>query len=341
MPKRLGNKLGFVAHRHTFEAKEGTVSKSLNLPLARSAVDRDYLQRKNPNLFDELWANPKTRVLAMHQGKILLHQNGDKNIPQLKLFEVESIPSATLRVYLGVSTDDSAFEPAGTPIVLAELSTSAANQLESDEGAWISLRRNGAGLSDRDAGLYAQSLSIANWHESHTRCSKCGTPTVVIDGGWVRTCVTDEKEFYPRTDPAIIAAITDDQDRLLMGSQGIWEDNRWSVLAGFVEPGESLAAAVEREIFEEAGVRVTEIDYLGSQSWPFPYSLMVGFKARARGEQQLVPDLLEIEKLRWFSREELAKECSDILLPGRLSIARALIEDWFGGEIVSASELKG
>ena len=341
MPKRLGNKLGNVAYRHAFEAKEGTVNKPLNLPLARSAVDRDYLQRKNPDLFDNLWANELTRVLPMHQGKILLLQNDNTKVPQLKLFEVQAVASATLRVYLGISTEASGAEPAGTPIVLAVLSESAANQLEPDESAWISLRRNGAGLSDRDAGLYAQALSISNWHESHGRCSKCGTPTVVIDGGWVRTCSADEKEFYPRTDPAIIAAITDDQDRILLGSQGIWEENRWSVLAGFVEPGESLAAAVEREIFEEAGVRVSDIEYLASQSWPFPYSLMVGFTARVRGDQELVPDLLEIEKLRWFSRDEIAADVQNILLPGRLSIARALIENWFGGELVSASELKG
>lgn len=332
--------MGNVAHRHAFEAKEGDVNQPLNLPLARSAIDRDYLQRKNPNLFDELWANAMTRVLPMHRGKILLQQNDHHPVAQLKLFEVNAIASAALRVYLGISTEASDAEPAGTPIVLAVLSESAAHQLEPNESAWISLRRNGAGLSDRDAGLYAQALAIANWHESHVHCSKCGTATVVIDGGWVRTCVTDEKEFYPRTDPAIIAAITDDQDRILLGSQGIWEENRWSVLAGFVEPGESLAAAVEREIFEEAGVRVSDVEYLASQSWPFPYSLMVGFKARVRGEQSLVPDLLEIEKLRWFSRDELATDVENILLPSRLSIARALIENWFGGELVSATELR-
>lgn len=317
------------------------MTKSLNLPLARSAVDRDYLQRKNPDLFEQLWANSNTRVLAMFEGKILLHQNQGHALPQLRLFEVGAIAAAELNVYLGRSLEASGFEPEDTPIVLAVLSADSANQLEPDQSAWTSLRRNGSGLSDRDAGLYAQSLSIANWHESHPRCSKCGAETMVIDGGWVRTCLVDEKEFYPRTDPAIIAAIVDDQDRLLLGSQGIWEDNRWSVLAGFVEPGESLAAAVEREIFEEAGLRVSEIEYLASQSWPFPYSLMVGFTARARGSQALVPDALEIEKLRWFSRAELAAEVSTILLPGRLSIARALIEDWFGGELVSASELKG
>ncbi|MBP6186625.1 MAG: NUDIX domain-containing protein, partial [Rhodoluna sp.] len=108
-----------------------------------------------------------------------------------------------------------------------------------------------------------------------------------------------------------------------------------------VEPGESLTAAVQREMFEEAGIRVDDVEYLGSQSWPFPYSLMVGFMARAHGTQQLNPDGLEIEKLRWFSREEIASAASEILLPGKLSIARALIEHWYGGELFSASDTKG
>ena len=159
------------------------MKNSLNLPLARSAVDRDYLQRKNPDLFVDLWSNKNTRVLPMFNQKVLLHQVADKPVAQLKLFEVESITSNDLLVYLGRSLEASEFEPADTPLVLAVLSASAANQLEPDESAWTSLRRNGSGLSDRDAGLYAQSLSIANWHESHPRCSKCGKPTEVIDSG--------------------------------------------------------------------------------------------------------------------------------------------------------------
>lgn len=315
------------------------MTTSLNLPLARSAVDRDYLQRKNPALLASLTARPDTKFLAMFNGKVLLHETEGLATPRLKLVSAAQVGTPQLLVYLGRSTDAVFDEPAGTEIVLAVLSNSVANELEPDASRWRNLRRNGAGLCDRDAGLYAQALSIANWHQMHPRCSQCGQFTEVIDAGWVRRCSADDKEFYPRTDPAIIAAITDDQDRLLLGSQGIWEENRWSVLAGFVEPGESLAAAVEREIFEEAGVRVTQVQYLGSQAWPFPYSLMVGFTARSVGEQTLVADGLEIEKLRWFSRQEIQEQASQILLPSRLSIARALIENWFGGELVSATEL--
>ena len=155
----------------------------------------------------------------------------------------------------------------------------------------------------------------------------------------MRRCFKDESEHYPRTDPAVIVAIVDEQDRILLGSQGAWEDNRWSILAGFVEPGESLEAAVVREMFEEAGVIVEAPEYLGSQAWPFPYSLMLGFVAKAK-TTELRPDGEEIEKLRWFSREELAAEAETLLLPNRISIARAIIEHWFGGELVSGSELR-
>ena len=296
---------------------------ALDLPLARQAIDRDYLARVRPELFDELWSDPGSRVLAMFEGSVLL-ENGS-----LKLLSVESVPSANYRVYLGRDSVG--------PIVLAVLNENAAKQLEPTAENWHHLRKTGAGLDDRDAGLFTQALAIANWHATHQHCPRCGTPTLVEAGGWVRRCFKDDSEHYPRTDPAVIVAIIDDQDRILLGSQGAWEDNRWSILAGFVEPGESLEAAVVREMFEEAGVVVGEPHYLGSQSWPFPYSLMAGFAVRAESTD-LRPDGDEIEKLRWFSREELAAEAPHLLLPNRISIARAIIELWFGGELVSATE---
>lgn len=315
------------------------MTHSLALPLARSAVDRSYLQRKDHQLVAKLLATPTTRILPIFNQKVLLRETAGQMQAALRLLTPEQLPDAELHVYLGRSTEAVLDEPAGTELLLAVLTESSARQLEPEENKWHTLRRNGAGLGDRDAGIFAQALSIANWHAAHPRCSQCGQETEVTESGWVRRCQNDKRDFYPRTDPAIIAAITDDQQRLLMGSQGIWEENRWSVLAGFVEPGESLTAAVEREIFEESGLRVSDVEFLGSQAWPFPYSLMVGFTAQARGQQQLQPDGLEIEKLRWFSREELAESVSSILLPSRLSIARALIENWFGGELISATEL--
>lgn len=297
----------------------------LDLPLARQAIDRDYLARSRPELFDELWSDPNTRVLPMFEGAVLVENQG------LKLLSVESVPSANYRVYLGRDSVG--------PVVLAVLNENSAKQLEPSAEAWHNLRKTGAGLDDRDAGLFTQALAIANWHKTHLHCPRCGTPTLVESGGWVRRCFKDESEHYPRTDPAVIVAIIDDQERILLGSQGIWEDNRWSLLAGFVEPGESLEAAVVREMFEEAGVVVDEPHYLGSQSWPFPYSLMAGFAARAK-TTALLPDGDEIEKLRWFSREEITAEAHQLLLPNRISIARAIIELWFGGELVSATEQK-
>ncbi|MEN9731388.1 MAG: hypothetical protein RL488_698 [Actinomycetota bacterium] len=297
----------------------------LDLPLARQAIDRDNLARTRPELFDELWSDSTTRVLAMFEGSVLLEGQS------LRLLPVESVPSASYRVYLGRDSEG--------PVVLAVLSENAAKQLEPVAENWHHLRKTGAGLDDRDAGLFTQALAIANWHATHQHCPRCGTPTLVADGGWVRRCFKDESEHYPRTDPAVIVAIIDDQERILLGSQGAWEDNRWSILAGFVEPGESLEAAVVREMFEEAGIDVSYPEYLGSQAWPFPYSLMLGFIAKAK-TTELRPDGEEIEKLRWFSREELAAEAKDLLLPNRISIARAIIEHWFGGELVSGSELR-
>ena len=312
----------------------------LNLILARHAIDRDYLSRSNPDLFDDLWKNPQTRVLAMHNGQVLLQQIESKTVAALKLLEVDAVPSAQLRVYLGKTTEGSSFEPEQTPVVLVVLSQNAAAILEPDSQQWHNLRKSGAGLSDRDAGLFTQALALANWHATHVHCARCGTPTVVEQGGWVRRCFKDDQESYPRTDPAIIVAVLDDQDRILLGSQGVWEENRWSILAGFVEPGESLNAAVVREMFEECGLTVEDPQYLGSQAWPFPYSLMLGFAARVGSASgQLKADGVEIEKLRWFSRSELEAEASNILLPNRISIARAIIEKWLGKEIESATEL--
>ena len=303
-------------------------------PLARWELDRDYLSRSRPELFDELWSQESTRVLAMHEGKVLLRP--DTETPQLFLMTVDQVPTANLRVYLGKTTSETSFEPKGAAIVLALVNENSANQIQPDSPSWVGLRGLGAELSDRDAGLFTQALALSNWHQTNQHCPKCGTPTVIEQGGWARRCFKDNNEIFPRTDPAIIVAITDKQDRILLGSQGTWETNRWSILAGFVEAGESLEAAIVREMKEECGLDVTDIEYLYSQSWPFPQSLMLGFTAKADSSTEFMPDGEEIVKLRWFSRAELAAEAKELLLPSDSTISRALIEFWYGSKIDSA-----
>jgi NAD+ diphosphatase len=272
----------------------------------------------------------------MHDGKVLLRPG--TQTPQLLMLPVDQVPTANLRVYLGKTTSETSFEPAGAAIVLALVNDNSANQIQPDSSAWVGLRGLGAELSDRDAGIFTQALALANWHQTNQHCPKCGTPTVIEQGGWSRRCFKDNNEIFPRTDPAIIVAITDQHDRILLGSQGTWESNRWSILAGFVEAGESLEAAVVREMKEECGLEVFEIEYLYSQSWPFPQSLMLGFRAKADSSVEFTPDGEEIVKLRWFSRADIAAEASKLLLPSDSTISRSLIELWYGSPIDSESK---
>jgi NAD+ diphosphatase len=310
------------------------------LPMARSALDRDYLSRLNENLFQELNSKQQTRILPIFNGKVLLTGSATDVNPELRLLETEHVPDEAYVAYLGKAIGNFELD-AGSAVILAVLNQEIADQIEPDPENWHQLRKTGAGLSDLGIGLYAQALALSNWHAAHQFCPKCGSMTQVTQAGWVRKCTKDGTEVYPRTDPAIIVSIIDSQDRILLGSQTIWESNRWSILAGFVEPGESLSAAVVREMFEESGMKVVEPVYRGSQSWPFPYSLMVGFTAKLSPESDgiPIPDGDEIAKLRWFSRDEIRTEAAEMMLPGRLSIARALIEEWYGVEIISASEL--
>lgn len=178
-------------------------------------------------------------------------------------------------------------------------------------------------------------IALDNWSRTHTRCPRCGGPTSFAEAGWSRRCVVDETSHFPRTDPAVIVLVIDRQDRALLGRQGRWEPGWMSTLAGFVESGESAEAALRREVLEEAGVRIGDgggdIAYLGSQPWPFPNSLMLGYHAWT-DDVDAVPDGEEIVEVRWYSREEMRAACEsgELLLPPQVSIARKLIERWYG-----------
>jgi NAD+ diphosphatase len=199
----------------------------------------------------------------------------------------------------------------------------------------MSLRQVGALLSDRDAGLLTHAVALANWHDTHTHCPRDGTPTVPAPAGHLTTCPTDGSEHFPRLDPAVIMLVTDPDDRCLLARNALWPKGRMSVLAGFVEPGESAEHAVAREVFEETAITVGHIRYLGSQPWPMPRSLMLGFQAAAPAGQRITVDAEEIGEARWFTREEMlaAIGTGELALAPTSSIARRLIEFWYGGEL--------
>jgi NAD+ diphosphatase len=181
----------------------------------------------------------------------------------------------------------------------------------------------------RDRELASTAVAIATWHANHPRCSLCGAETVPIHGGWVRRCDVDGREHYPRTDPAVIVRITDPEDRLLIAHASYWSSRRYSHLAGYVEPGESLEQAARREVGEEAGLTLATLSYVASQPWPFPASIMTGFAATVE-DPTITLDDDEISDARWVTREELDELVADgsVLLPPSGSIARWMLEDW-------------
>jgi len=298
------------------------------LALARSATDRAAEHRQDDAWLARAWADPRTKVLRIADGKTLVGGGAIAYVSPGDVREGE-------RYLLGVDPDGTAF-----------FAVLEAEPLVAAEGATVQpmgLREVGSLLDDRDAGLLVLSVALANWHRTHTHCPLCGTPTVVGSAGFTRTCPADGSEHYPRTDPAMIVLVTDTTgERALLGSSGRMGPDRYSTLAGFVEPGESAEAAVIREVMEEARVLVEDVTYLGSQPWPFPSSLMLGFRARAV-EADVVPqgDGTEILHARWFSRDELTTGLADgsLRIPPPLSIARRLIEHWYGGPLVVPGEL--
>jgi NAD+ diphosphatase len=210
-----------------------------------------------------------------------------------------------------------------------------------DPSDWADLRMAGAVLDGMDAGLFVTAVAVLNWHDTARFCSRDGSPTRVAAAGWHRHCEAAGHEEYPRTDPAVICLVHDggkgDTARVLLARQPVWPIGRFTVLAGFVEAGESLEGCVRREIHEEVGVEVHDIAYLGSQAWPFPRSLMLAFEAVADPEAPLAPADGEIAEAMWVTRADLrvALGAGDwgateapLLLPGKVSIARSMIESW-------------
>jgi NAD+ diphosphatase len=320
---------------------------SLDLPFARSVHDRAAHRRGEAGLVERLRVAHGTRALRVWRGRAEVYPpagpDGEARpalVPAARvaddgawLFLGEHEGAALLAVVL---SDDAA--PGASD---AELTATAADITGSDGAlrarAWAGLRELGT-LDDLEQGVVVQAVALAEWHRANAYCPRCGAPTTIEQAGWTRRCVAEQRDLYPRTDPAVIMAVVDDADRILLAHAAHWPAGRISTLAGFVEPGEGLEQALRREVAEETGIVVGgepgDVVYRGSQAWPFPASLMVGFRARAVSTAIRVDDD-EITEAHWFTRAGLlaAVEAGDVGLPGRQSIARALIEEWYGGRL--------
>jgi NAD+ diphosphatase len=300
------------------------------LALSRGTVDRATEKRSEPGWLEGAWADPRTRVVVVSGGQALIRVMDDQ--AELVFVSPAEAPDG-IRMLLGEDTDGIVYFG-----VSAALPAGVDSADGTDDGTRpASLREAGTLLSDRDAGLFTHAVALANWHDTHTHCPKDGTPTVVEPGGHSTRCPADGSEHFPRTDPAVIMLVTDPDDRCLLARNASWPGRRVSILAGFVDPGESAEQAVVREVHEETHINVTDVRYLGSQPWPMPRSLMLGFRAQAAGGQSIAVDHDELAEAHWFSRDELlaAIKAGVIALPPSVSIARHIIESWYGGPLPS------
>ena len=289
-------------------------------------LDRASELRSDEAALDRLWSTAK--IIRVSNSKLA---TDGKSLLFLSATEVEELIASKVftsgdKYFLGI---DTASKVAYFAWDCDEVGLSAGET--STEGL-ASLRELGGTLDEFELGISMQATALSNWHRSHPHCSKCGAETKSTLGGSVRVCVKDQSQHHPRTDSAVIVLVKDKDDRILLGHQPIWPDGRFSTFAGFLEPGETFEQCVEREVFEESGVKVNEIKYLGSQPWPFPASIMIAFSAVVDDPSTAKADGVEITEVRWFSRDDLKSSVADgsLLLPPTISVARKMIAMWFG-----------
>ena len=298
------------------------------LTLARAEIDRAEHRRDDLSWWESARVAASTRVLVVHRGQAPT-ATSHAGIG-LAFVSPDDVPAESgVLALLGVDAE-------GVAYVAALLQDDQPRPAVRDEWEWRGLRECGAELDARDAGLFVSAAALANWHRAQPMCPRCGVASEPSQAGWSRRCPDDESQHFPRSDPAVIVLVTDDQDRALLGRRVDWDEGFYSTFAGFVEAGESAEMTVHRELFEEAGVRVEQLRYLGSQPWPFPASLMLGYRAKLTASSPVArPDGSEIVEVRWFTRDELGAACAQgqVRVPPAVSIARRLIEHWYGREL--------
>lgn len=353
--------------RHTDRSDSTFLS---SLPLAQSTIDYDVASRGDERLIERLMECDSTRIVLVRNASVAVPlQEGTHAVGELACSMDPAAPrpdaqaptgpmklaflrgpqvracsalDMCLSVLLGW---ERAVDPA-VPFVALDVS----GVFEGDDSLcthsvlrlfehldWVELRSFAPCASARDAGLATSAVAVCTWHRQQRFCPFCGSPVRPIMSGWAQTCTNpndSDRLLFPRIEPAVITAIVDDDDRLLLQHNRAWRPHFHSVSAGFVEAGESLERAVRREAAEEVGVTLDDVHYLGSQPWPFPASIMLGFRAHAATTQIRV-DHDEVESARWFTRAELARAIAsgEVEPPGRASIARHMIEQWYGGSL--------
>ena len=286
------------------------------------AWDRAVERRADAAWFQAVLRNPNTQLHVVWQGRTLVRHEDHAMLNVLNAaLHGDLVDLARSVVLLGCDAE--------TAHIAIDLSTQP-ESLVTSLGQAIDLRSIGPLLPSREASLSALARGMAYWHERHCFCGVCGAPTVSEQAGYQRRCANAQCNalFFPRIDPATIMRV-EYGDKILLGRQASWPPGMHSVLAGFVEPGESLEDTVRREVHEEVGLAIGEVRYFGSQPWPFPSSLMVGFIATALDDTlRLNPD--EIESATWFTREQLinSPENDTFKLSRKDSISRTLVNDW-------------
>ncbi|NOE34948.1 MULTISPECIES: NAD(+) diphosphatase [unclassified Ruegeria] len=310
-----------------------------------SGLDRAAHIRGSAELLEEATNNPATQCMMVWRGKVLVEGDGLDQLVLLPMTHplVSDGPEGIVEapVFLGLTAEDA-------PLFAVDISAWTAEGLDlTGLGEFVDkseqqhpdlpygcvfaeLRRIMTRLSARDAELAATAKAVIGWHETHRFCARCGAASEMSQGGWQRSCPSCGGQHFPRTDPVVIMLITYGEN-VLMGRSPGWPEGMFSLLAGFVEPGETLEAAVRREVMEEAGVPVGEVSYLSSQPWPFPASLMFGCAGEALS-CDIAIDPVEIEEAMWVSKSEMMQAFAGdhpTLLPARKgAIAHFLLENW-------------
>ena len=298
--------------------------------LSRAAFDRVAHRRNDDSWLAEAWGGARVLVLSPKSATPV-----DPQSLTLALRAAAEVPADLPRRFLGVADGVAYFTVTVEPA-----------DADWAGGEWKTLRDIGSAIDDLQAGLVATAVALEQWHQRHGHCPLCGAVTRESNAGWTRTCPEDGSDHFPRTDPAVIMLIHDGGDHALLGRGRDWGAGRFSTLAGFVEPGESLESAVAREVFEEVGVHIEDIRYTASQPWPFPSSLMLGFSARVQGDPGIHLDPTEMAEAGWFSREEVRRAAHWVdtgtspdpsarvqAISPRLSISRFLIDCWLADEL--------